>query len=56
MFFEHEGINEVKVNETTNKGFDKGVDDQMPLGTPSKGVIDGREIQESECGTNAQEP
>ena len=44
MFFEHEGINEVKANETIGKASDKDVNDQAPSRTPSKVAINEGEI------------
>ena len=55
MFFKHEEINEFKTNETTNKASNKGKDDQLPLKTPKKCVIDEKEIQELECGIDVEE-
>ena len=47
--------NEVKVNEITNKDFNKSVNDQMPSRTLLKSVINGRDIQESKCGIYVEE-
>ena len=55
MFFEHEGISEIKIKEITNKASIKGGDDQMPSKTPSEGTIDRGEIQESEHGIDVEE-
>ena len=48
VFFEHEGISELKANEITDKALDKGGDDQMPSKTPLEGAIKEWEIQELE--------
>ena len=56
MLFEHNRINEVKTNKTIDKIFDKGINDKMPLRTPSKATINGEEIQKLECVINVEEP
>ena len=50
LFFKYEELNEVK------EDFDKGINDQTSLGTPSKGAINGKEIQELKHGSNVEEP
>ena len=55
MFFEHEGINEIKVNEIIDKAFDKGGDDQIASKTSSVVAIDGKEMHELEHGIDVEE-
>ena len=44
VFFEHEGISELKANEITDNASNKVGDDQIPSKTLLEGAIDGWEV------------